>query len=128
MGTLEDITSQMPEGFPSTGDKGAWAFIPLVSSKRSGSKDKTSDWAWADPTCTTPVTASNWESGQPDNYGRQDCAVLHRTFTGWHDFPCCWWAQCVCSTNVTQDTSAINLASRAQLDCPEPSGTRGLSA
>merc|ERR1712096_529090 len=106
MGTLEDITSQMPEGFPSTGDKGAWA----------------------DPTCTTPVTTSNWESGQPDNYGRQDCAVLHHTFTGWHDFPCCWWAQCVCSTNVTQDTSAINLASRAQLDCPEPSGTRGLSA
>ena len=73
-----------------------WAFI----GKYATTPGNNEVWSWADPNCTT--TSSPWDEGQPnDHKGRpDDCVVVHDDEDGWHDFPCCGWAQCICNPAI----------------------------
>ena len=37
-------------------------------------------WVWSDG---SPVTYTNWLSGQPDNSGNEDCGQIHTQANGW---------------------------------------------
>lgn len=43
-----------------------------------------------------------WAAGELNNYagGEEDCATIHRELQGWNDLTCCYWAQCVCNTDL----------------------------
>lgn len=77
--------------------EGGWAFIGSHTTT-PGNNNKL--LTWSDPNCTT--TLSEWDEGQPDDYQGdvEDCVAVHRDFEGWHDFPCCGWAQCICNSDV----------------------------
>ena len=61
-----------------------------------GGTDTASEGAWVWSPSNTPLSYTNWDSGQPGNQG-EDCIQAYSANNGvWHDYPCAWKEKYVC--------------------------------
>ena len=61
-----------------------------------GGTDAASEGTWLWSPSNTPLSYTNWDSGQPGNQG-EDCTQAYSANNGvWHDYPCAWKEKYVC--------------------------------
>ena len=66
-----------------------WALLgtSLGADTWIGFNDLTTEgtWQWVDG---SPVSYTQWHSGEPNDSGGEDCAELYKTYGDWNDLPC----------------------------------------
>ncbi|XP_048034468.1 CD209 antigen-like [Megalobrama amblycephala] len=70
-----------------SGNTGVW--IGLTDSDVEGR------WKWVDGSA---LTSGFWMFGEPNGYGKENCAVLYPS--GWYDYPCNDAFKCICVRNI----------------------------
>lgn len=77
-------------------------------------------WRWEDG---SPFSYLNWETGQPNQYGDEDCAGMKTSNMRWHDFSCSLRNSFICKKRVksmtsTSTTTQVSLPAGKYYGCP----------